>query len=202
MCGYLNGAQNNWLFTQHISKDIEPDVDYDVTIYLNVTYRITNCRADLGCVPRFNIQKYKTNSPQSQSNYQNSDIYSLIGTADTIFTRATDTFDFQLSSSERGFYLAFQDEGTCVTVSRVIVYRRRCPGQQIGLVVYPEIQSPASGRVEAEASCVENAYAESDLGLMCDSEGTWTGSPVCSCDVGYKQVSDTEGVQSCEGMRV
>ena len=122
MCGYLEGPQNNWLFTQHISKDIEPDVDYDVTIFVNITYRLTNCRTDLGCVPRFKILNYKTNSPQSQSNYRDTGRYNIIGTADTIFTRTTENFDFQLSSSERGFYLAFQDEGTCITLSQVIVY--------------------------------------------------------------------------------
>ena len=199
VCGYLNGAQNNWLFTQHISKDIEQDRDnYTVTIFVNITYRITNCRTDLGCVPRFNIQNYKTNSPQSQSNYQDTSRYNLIDIADTLVVRTTETFDFALSRSEDGFYLAFQDQGTCVTISRVIVYRRRCPAQQIGLVLYPEVQSPASGQEPAEASCVANAHAETDLGLMCDSEGTWIGNPMCSCNDGYMQVNDTEGVQSCE----
>ena len=175
-------------------------MDYDVTITVNVTYGITNCNTSRGCIGRFNIHNYKVDSPQSRSTYRDTRRYSLIGTADTRFIRTTETFEFTLSASERGFYLAFRDEGTCGTINRVIVYRQRCPAQQIGLVVYPEIPSPASGTVEAEASCVENAHAVSDLGLMCDSEGTWTGSPLCSCDAGYKLASNTEGVQFCEGI--
>ena len=36
-CNYFAGTQNNWLFTQHILKDI-PASNYQTRIYVDVSY--------------------------------------------------------------------------------------------------------------------------------------------------------------------
>ena len=197
MCGFLEGPQNNWLFTQHIRKDIDPDldVDYTITIFVNITYRINNCPA-MECGRSFKILNYKVNSPQSQSNYRNTGRYSLIGTPDTLFTETTETFEFTLSRSEHGFYLAFQDEGTCVTISRVIVYYQRCPANVDGLVIRPEIIFPRRGAenpISGRASCKANSTNTNSLELTANPDLTCSGNPVCACIPGHFYQEVTQG---------
>ena len=45
---------------------------------------------------------------------------------------------FIVNPSDTGFYVAIQDVGTCVGISRLRVYYYICPSRQEGLVLYPE----------------------------------------------------------------
>ena len=99
---------------------------------------------------------------------------------------------FVLSEGQNGFYIAIQDPGACVIIRRLVVYRKRCPTRQVGLVLYPETPAPLT-HVSVEANCVSNA-AGTGLTLMCNSEGVWSGTPQCQCNPGYR----TEG-SSCTG---
>ena len=102
------------------------------------------------------------------------------------FSSKSITATFDLSEGDNGFYIALQDTGTCVTVSRVFVYRKRCAGRQEGLVIYPEAPAPLTD-VSVEAMCVPNATATgpNSLALTCNSEGEWSGTPQCQCKAGY-----------------
>ena len=182
---------------QTIEQEQEVD-NYSIVISVQVTYNISACFIVLRCVQNFKINYYKTNSPQNQSNYQDTDKYTHLATLSASNTNFTSTFT--LTPSEDGFYLAFQDEGTCIELVQVIVYQLRCPPQQVGLVSYPDTPSPLTGQVEVQGSCKDGAHPEGSLTLMCNSDGTWSGSPACSCDVGYKQINnDSDTEFACEG---
>ena len=97
-------------------------------------------------------------------------------------------YNFTLDPSDTGFYVAIRDAGTCVGISRLRVYRYNCPSRQEGLVLYPETPAPASGSVNVQFTCVDNAYipeSESDT-VTCYHNGTWgTDFSVCECNLGY-----------------
>ena len=176
-----------------------------MNITVQVIYAMQNCRSRLGCDMGFRLLNYKTNIPQlsstTGSGYLNTENYEQFGRA-----RARDqtahfeTYPFTLDPSETGFYVALQDTGTCVGISRLRVYHYICPSRQEGLVLYPETPAPESGSVNVNFSCVDNAHIseiESDT-VSCYHNGTWsTDIPVCECNVGYENIGTR-----CLGMSI
>ena len=215
MCGYTVGDQNNWLFTQHISKAIPPTStdSYTVRVFVNVTYALQSCRIRNRCNPQFRVLKYITNSMQEMETCSDTSRYSGSGImpSNTVGSETTDGVVsdlryFDMTTSEDGLYLALQDSsagnlrGTCVGVNRLTVYRHQCPAQAVGLVRYPATQAPVSGTVSVQTQCVDNAHrSSSSLSVRCDSDGHWSsGSPECECDLGYREVTQN-GKRMCEG---
>ena len=201
MCGYLEGPQDNWLFTQHISKDV--NVDYDISICINITYRVIRCLASLGCVKDVGVYHYITDEPLPEAQFTNTDNYTLQHTISPPNTSTQiENVCFTLSSSQRGFYLAFRDQGSCFTLWRIYIHGTRCPQQQIGLVLFPETQSPSKGSADrgTVAECVRDASPVTSLNLKCDDEGAWDTTPVCECNPGYRQITGRDGHLACEGM--
>ena len=195
--------QNNWLFTQHISKDVAQGIDtYDITIFVRLTWSYSTCDPNAGCDRRMDVYNYITNTPLSRlptTGYRDISRYTLLESITS--TGGDSTLSFTLSSSQDAFYLGFQDLHTCVSLNRVTVFRYRCPPKQVDLVLYPDTQSPTTGDVSISTSCVANASPDISPTVRCSSEGVWSGSPTCSCDCGYK-LAETEGVQRCDGKHI
>ena len=68
-----------------------------------------------------------------------------------------------------GFYIAIQDTGTCVGISRLRVYYIN-QSFQSGLVLYPDAPAPISGseNISINIKCVSNALkVRVDVGCIC-----------------------------------
>ena len=184
---------------------------------MSVTYFLQSCRISDWCNPQFRVLKYITNSTQQRDTSSDTNLYfgSDIMPNNTIGSESADGvsdlryFDlqyFDMTTSEDGLHLALQDysagnlNGTCVSISRLTVYRHECPAQAVGLVRYPAKQAPVSGTVSVQTQCVDNAHrSSSSLSVRCDSDGHWSsGSPECECDLGYREVTQN-GKRVCEG---
>ena len=197
VCGWQkSGAtQDNWLFTQHISKDFDSSShDYAVQITVQVAYALQSCRSQLGCDMGFRLLNYKTNTQQlpstTGSGYMNTENYEQFGRArPSSTTRAYfETYSFTLNPSDTGFYDAIRDVGTCVGISRLRVYHYNCPSRQVGLALYPETPAPVSGSVNINIKCVDNAVVSGSPQVTCHSNGTWgPENPVCKCRPGYEE---------------
>ena len=99
------------------------------------------------------------------------------------------TYNFTLPPPSTGFYLAFQDTGSCIVVTRLRVYRNNCKSRQVGLVLYPDAPAPVSGSANIDISCVENAVLSGGSRVTCASDGTWgSETPVCQCRLGYENI--------------
>ena len=206
--------QNNWLFTQHISKNFSSSTfNYDVTIHVMVSFSTPNCRERSGCKPWLNFHHYMTNSVQlpstEGSGFMNPTNYVkfaapkppvyCFGLPPTII------LNFTLPSSSTGFYIAAQDTGGCITLSRMRVYRANCRAQQIGLILYPDAPAPVSGSARTDITCVENAEVVGSSSVMCQSNGTWSSqnNPVCQCRPGYvnRLISGSNSDRGCFGKK-
>ena len=115
----------------------------------------------------------------------NTENYEQFGRARPSSTRRSyfETYSFTLDSSDTGFYVAIQDVGACVGISRLRVYHYICPSRKEGLVLYPETPAPVSGSVNVQFTCVDNAYIpESDSNTVtCYHNRTWSNEvPVCA----------------------
>ena len=203
-CGYREGTQENWLFTQYILKDAPPNTNYNVSIGVEITYRISNCRPRNRCNPEIEVYNFITTSQQSREIYINRDFYNRI-----YYNRVsrpalvTENIYFNVTEGETGFYIAVRDPNSCILISKVLVTRFQCPAKQEDLVLYPETAAPVNNDMTVLTECVPNASPVTELEVTCDSTGNWAGVPTCKCDAGYKIIFDRqEGTHSCEGKGV
>ena len=137
VCGFRQpgATQDNWLFTQHISKSFDANTNiYPVEILVDITYALQSCRSNRNppCNTQFTLYRYITNSQQlpstGGSGFMNKDNYMSFGTATPAATgaRYTETHRFTLQPQQTGFYITIEDTGTCVIISRLLVYRHNC----------------------------------------------------------------------------
>ena len=209
MCGWIReGAlQNNWLFTQHIHKDFDPNTyNYPVEIHVEITHALQSCREQQGCNPRVYVHNYITNTIQLPSTegagFMNTQRYTEMGVLqpDVIAAVFVATLNLILEPSQTGFYIALQDNGTCFGVSRITVFRNNCKSFQRGLVLYPDAPAPVSDSVNINIQCVANSRSVPGQNTaLCHSSGEWgTETPMCKCNPGYEAVDSTEGLM-CRG---
>ena len=126
--------------------------------------------------------------------------YALIQTLTTQVSGAitTTTEQFGFNTNETGFYLAIRDPGTCIHISRLIVFYNTCPSETVNLVVRPETIAPTVGsgiQLNVNASCFANSSPVGDaFSLMCLESGNWVAVPSsrCECDTGFVTTMDGE----------
>ena len=195
VCGYTVGDQNNWLFTQHISKDIDSERNnYPVDVVVTITFNFQSCRERNDCNRQFKVYRYITNSPTSISDHQTTSKYTEIATVSRPETANADavtneTLMFQLQPNQMGFYLGVQDFGlgTCLGMSRLLVYRLNCRPFQSVLVLYPDTPAPRDGSSSVDITCASDASVIGSAGVTCLSNGSWGPEiPECRCDPGFE----------------
>ena len=183
---------NKVLQTQNISKSLPAPAEYPVRVFvkLNVTYPSLNCSEESECDGDLKLRI--TMLIDSSTFITQSDVFKDNRTLikDTIQYQ----FHFDLREGMDVFRLILisRDGDACVSVSRVLVYRHECPGQEkqsTGLTRRPATQAPVSGTVSAMPYCVENSHhsevSKPEL-LVCTSEGEWMNDRTdCVCDRGY-----------------
>ncbi|XP_018549395.1 tyrosine-protein kinase receptor TYRO3 isoform X1 [Lates calcarifer] len=97
------------------------------------------------------------------------------------------------SVSRRGFQLAFSYTGTCVFITSIRLYYRRCPDIMAHLASFGKT---GAGSGPLTGSCVKGAVEVSPLVRECTVDGVW--GPLqgeCTCGPGYQLMDDT--CQAC-----
>ena len=113
-------------------------------------------------------------------------------------TPYTEIHNFTLQPSQTGLYLAIQDYGTCLSISRMRVYHNNCKGRQTGLVIYPDAPAPVVNPVNINIRCVDNATFVGSDEVSCHKDGTWSAEiPECQCNLGFE---NTTVETKCTGM--
>ncbi|XP_028913379.1 ephrin type-B receptor 6 isoform X1 [Ornithorhynchus anatinus] len=115
--------------------------------------------------------------------------------------------------SQRGFYLAFQDTGACLSLVAVQVFAYKCPAVLHAFATFPETRAGGeqASLVEAAGTCVEQAEPEaeglpggtgpgpgSSPRLHCNGEGEWM-VPVgrCRCRPGFQPAAEEQACLAC-----
>ena len=131
----------------------------------------------------------------NRNNYMNN----VTITPEDTSTPYTEIHNFTLQPSQTGLYVAIQDYGTCLGISRLRVYRNNCKGLQTGLVIYPDAPAPVDDSVNINIACVDNATVVGSDQVSCHNNGTWGAEdPECQCNLGYESSTiETE----CTGRR-
>ena len=188
-CGYDQGAQNNWLITQHINTTLD-NGDRLSRVTVQVDYTQNMCPIDGSgntCQMVFDVRKFQTSSIDTTA-ARGSTSYVFVDRLTTHVAPGlqTELVNIDLDDSESGLYLAIIDPGTCIIINRLLVFYRVCLAETVNLVAYPRT---LAGRapLQVTAGCVENASpASGEITLTCLSDGTWVNSSSrCKCDSGF-----------------
>ena len=198
-CGYREGHQDNWLFTQYIKKSAPANTNYNVKLIIDMSYTVSNCRTRHGCNPDIAVYIFNTTRQQERESYTDPDNYKLLNkTRGASFLTKMMHIEVEVPPSVAGSYIAVHDNTSCVTVAQLKVSRYQCKTKQVGLVVFPETAAPVEHDLRVTASCKPHSSPITDLTVTCDSTGHWSGSATCVCDPGYKKVFGSDKKYICE----
>ena len=202
MCS--GGWERKWLLTQFINKTLPAPNTYPVRIFVNITYSFMSC-------PRRHCDD---NFELLLANFSNGTSYQYgeggimpdnsIQNTSGISSDTKQLF-FDSETSFAGIFLALRSFEACVTVSRVLVYRYECPGQDrlpTDLLRRSATPAPVGRSLEPITPyCAENSHLNNKTStILCRSDGVWVnGNARCECDSGYTE--DQEGT-TCKGIQV
>ena len=208
VCGFAAGMQNNWLITQLINRTVNGIRLPQVSVVIEFKQR--DCDVSLNCQRTFNTHVYERSSEDYTlarviSNYRQ---VQRVSPDDTTGNKVNKTvnIDFSDESQETAFYFAVQDETSCITITRMIVFYHICPRQTFDFIHHPETIAPRFSTQNVAvapitvrtATCVDNAEAENGMALLafCSSGGVWSTPPGkgCHCMRGF--ANENRGV-SC-----
>ena len=141
-CYSDNGAQNNWLITQYINISTTEVTDLNVS----ATFSTSTLPCIAGqCSQNVPVRVYWTNTPEETERNDTSN-YNIIATRLLHITndgqKESDHEDVEVPSNITGLYLALVDEGTCVSITRLVVSYNVCPEQTLNLIIYPQAIAP------------------------------------------------------------
>ena len=148
VCGFPAGPQNNWLITQLINRTVNgtrlPQVGVMIEFELrscDITLQSVNCKRT------FNIYIHETSTETSAAarNINNYRQMQRVSPDVTTGARVNETVVVNFITNHSSFYFAIQDEGTCLIITRVIVFYHFCPNQAVNLISHPESIAPALG---------------------------------------------------------
>ncbi len=202
VCGWSGGDQNNWLFTQHINRTVDGYRLQQVSV--QIEYQQFTCPTDImidntTCRRTIELLKYETSSVNPVAARDTSNYVAIRTLTTQVSGNTTNTTEnFGFNTDESGFYLAIRDPGTCIFISRLMVFYYTCPGETVNLVVRPETIAPTIGsgiQLNVNASCFENSSpVGDDFSLKCLESGNWVAavSSRCECHTGFIPTMDGE----------
>ncbi len=102
-----------------------------------------------------------------------------------------------IAVNKNGFYIAFRDQGACISLLYVKIFYRLCQDTSIGLIDFPETPTGSylTDIVERDGICAINSKTiRKPLGI-CKGNGEWTFQETslhdsCYCQQGYELLID------------
>jgi hypothetical protein len=194
VCGYKYLPQNNWLITQYISRRVGSVLLPQVSVQL--LFDLSGCNSASGCQRTFFITILES-SIESWSLARETKRYrrvSRLALGERGPTIHNETIQAEFTTDEEGFYLAIHDQGSCITLKRLIVFYHVCPGGPENLVMRPETIAPIGlPPLVVAAQCVDGAsLIVAFSGLRCLPGGVWSALPnfMCNCNRGFNTSAD------------
>ncbi|XP_078355574.1 ephrin type-B receptor 3-like, partial [Oculina patagonica] len=195
---------NNWLQTDFI------DVKNAKRVDIEVHYSLLNCPTTATsryCKTFLTLYSYHTDTkdpvPDPTRGVFKEETIIKPPTLPKPGESVKDIFCGSVVTKAKGIYLAFLDQGVCVTMSRVVISYRYCPETGGTFVTFPRTVAPAndSDLVEQIGKCTDvNSINKVKLSSLCLSNGEWniTDDLMCLCKVGYELVNGSLGLECKE----
>ncbi|UJR30946.1 hypothetical protein I4U23_018458 [Adineta vaga] len=108
-----------------------------------------------------------------------------------------------ISINKNGFYIAFRDQGACVSLLYVKIFYRLCEDTTVGLVHFPETPAGAhlTDIVERHGICTTNSKMLNKPLGFCKGNGEWAFQETslrdsCHCQDGYELLIDNNNAMN------
>ncbi|XP_031566900.1 ephrin type-B receptor 1-A-like [Actinia tenebrosa] len=185
----------NWLRTDFI------DVKDAIRVDIIVNYTVRKCRpGQTYCKEYFKLYGYQTLKTSPRPNPLVTPFDFLAKAKPTnVPDRPTRPGDFNLLKvsikiKRKGLYLAFYDQGSCLSLLSVRVSFNYCPEIQKRLVTFARTASPFSDSSadQVEGRCTDQQSRNTTvLTATCTSQGNWmiNDNVRCLCQPGYRYSS-------------
>ena len=188
------------MITQHINTTMANGVAL-TQIVVRVNFSLNGCLTGGSCLQSFGLRIYETPNIDTNGSLNTANYASFPSNLVTVVSNPTGSVveladvTVPLALSNGGVYLSAQDFGTCVSISRLVVFYYACPQQVVDFISYP--QSASNGPI-TQLQCTSGAsvVGPGQLLASCGSLGMWgpaIGS--CLCSPGYTNTS----VKTCQG---
>ena len=181
-----------------------------------IEFEQRGCDTILNCQQTFNTHIYEASIENSTGAARNVNNYQQVQRVLPVYTSgyrvSNETITINFTTNHSSFYVAVQDETTCMVITRLIIFYTVCPAQTANLIHYPEtiassLYEGLPNIISISAQCVENAQPENGLALLvtCSAEGIWASVPAagagCQCVPGYfrEKFNDSE-LCSCKAL--
>ncbi|XP_056460649.1 ephrin type-B receptor 1-like [Gadus chalcogrammus] len=193
VCNVFEPSQNNWLLTTYVDRRAAQRV------YVEIRFTVRDCAS----IPSVLGSCKETFNPVSESDHSLSEgprrrvdtiaadeSFSQVDFGGRLMKVNTEVRSFGPLSRGRGFHLAFQDLGACMSLLAVRVFYKKCPSVVQNFAFFPETLTGAESTslVIARGSCIASAEElDVPIKLYCNGDGEWMvpiGS--CSCKAGYE----------------
>ena len=166
-------------------------------MFFNITFSFSRCSNHPYCTNDFaNLYIYSVTSkpakidPVTDTASYGEPVRKLLQDQTPFSIDTFEHWSFERPKDATGFYLAFQDLGTCGYIDRIHLYYEVTPGvrEDDDLVTCPCIPRPYSmdGTSSNECKCDEHAQPVDNITRSTDTGGTPSETPKCACDPGYQ----------------
>ena len=202
VCGFSAGAQENWLITQHISRQLSGGQLLG-SVTVKIEYEFQLCSWERQCVQNFELHKWETSAVDSNIAKKIENFVWVESFPPNISNNGSGTqrgrIDVEFDTGESGIYLALVDRGTCIFVHRVLVFYNGviCSGGQTGLIRHPEVLPPQE-RVVGKCAGNSSTLSGLDPVIQCTDEGSWNVLTPCLCGPGF-ELTVVNGHAYCTG---
>ncbi|XP_076848073.1 ephrin type-B receptor 2 [Brachyhypopomus gauderio] len=212
VCNVFDTNQNNWVRTKYIRRRGAQRIHVEIKFSVRDCSSIPNVPGS--CKETFNLYYFESDSDVATKAYpawmENpwvkvdtiaaDESFSQVDLGGRVMKINTEVRSFG-PVSRRGFFLAFQDYGACMSLIAVRVYYRKCPRAVRNGAVFPETLSGAESTslVAARGTCVPNAEeVDVPIKLYCNGDGEWL-VPIgrCMCKAGYEAVENGTVCKAC-----
>uniref|UniRef100_A0A3P8XAW0 receptor protein-tyrosine kinase n=1 Tax=Esox lucius TaxID=8010 RepID=A0A3P8XAW0_ESOLU len=212
VCNVFNNNQNNWVRTKYIRRRGAQ------RIHVEMKFSVRDCSSipsvPGSCKETFNLYYYEADSDTANKGspawMENPWIKVDTIAADESFSQVdlggrVMKINKEIRSfgpvSRQGFYLAFQDYGSCMSLIAVRVFYRKCPRVVQNGAAFPETLSGAESTslVAARGVCVPNGEeVDVPIKLYCNGDGEWM-VPIgrCMCKAGHEAVENGTACRAC-----
>ncbi|XP_078374442.1 ephrin type-A receptor 4-like [Oculina patagonica] len=193
----------NWLQTDYI------DVRHVKRLDIEVHYKLRSCPTNASpyCKTYLNLYSYHTDTinpipDPTKGGFQ----YETVIWPPTLPKPGESVehiFRGSLITETKGIFLAFLDQGACVTITKVVISYKYCPETGTTLVTFPRTAAPAndSDLIEQIGKCTDvNSINKAELSSVCLSNGEWniTDDLMCLCKAGYELVNGSLAPLECK----
>uniref|UniRef100_A0A8C6V713 receptor protein-tyrosine kinase n=1 Tax=Neogobius melanostomus TaxID=47308 RepID=A0A8C6V713_9GOBI len=205
--GWISFPANGWEEVSGYDENLNTIRTYQVCnvfeaaqrIYVEIRFTVRDCASIpsvLGsCKETFNLYYLETDRTVTEGvkgvdTIAADESFSQVDFGGRLMKVNTEVRSFGPLSKGKGFHLAFQDLGACMSLLAVRVFYKKCPSVVQNFAYFPETLTGAESTslVIARGSCIPNAEeVDVPIKLYCNGDGEWMvpiGS--CSCKAGYE----------------